>query len=100
MAAVDYFLEIDGIKGESHDHKKKDWIDLESWSWGETQTGSHAGGGGAGVEPRHPAVEGLLPALLVECQNESDRVGLFVQLLHPGGAVAVNGEIPQQIRFL
>lgn len=49
MAAVDYFLEIDGIKGESHDHKKKDWIDLESWSWGETQTGSHAGGGGGGA---------------------------------------------------
>lgn len=46
--AVDYFLEVEGIKGESQDDKHKDWIDLESWSWGETQTGSHAGGGGGG----------------------------------------------------
>lgn len=49
MAAVDYFLEIDGIKGESTDDKHKEWIDLESWSWGETQSGSHAAGGGGGA---------------------------------------------------
>jgi len=47
--AVDYFLKIDGIKGESHDSKHKDEIDLLSWSWGETQTGSHAFGGGGGA---------------------------------------------------
>ena len=50
MAAVDYFLKLDGIEGESHDSKHKNEIELESWSWGETQsgTGSHGGGGGAG----------------------------------------------------
>lgn len=50
MAAVDYFLKIDGIDGESYDSKHKGEIDLESWSWGETNSGSgHAGGGhGAG----------------------------------------------------
>ena len=47
--AVDYFLKIEGIKGESHDSKHKDEIDLLSWSWGETQTGSHAFGGGGGA---------------------------------------------------
>jgi type VI secretion system secreted protein Hcp len=47
--AVDYFLKIDGIKGESADDKHKDEIDLLSWSWGETQTGSHATGGGGGA---------------------------------------------------
>jgi len=46
--AVDYFLKIDGIQGESHDSKHKDEIDLLSFSWGETQTGTHAGGGGGG----------------------------------------------------
>jgi type VI secretion system secreted protein Hcp len=46
--AVDYFLKIDGIPGESHDDKHKDEIDLLSFSWGETQTGTSAGGGGAG----------------------------------------------------
>jgi type VI secretion system secreted protein Hcp len=48
--AVDYFLKIDGIKGESQDAKHKGEIDVLSWSWGATNTGSmaHAGGGGAG----------------------------------------------------
>jgi type VI secretion system secreted protein Hcp len=47
MAAVDYFLKFDGIKGESADAKHKDEIDVESWSWGETHAG-HAGAGGGG----------------------------------------------------
>src|SRR5712691_6522879 len=49
MAAVDFFLKIDGIKGESQDHKHKEEIDLESFSWGETQQGAHAAGGGGGA---------------------------------------------------
>lgn len=49
MAAVDYFLKIDGIDGESADSKHKNDIDIESWSWGETQSGSFAGGGGGGA---------------------------------------------------
>jgi len=47
--AVDYFLKIDGIPGESEDAKHKNEIYLESWSWGETNSGSHAGGGGGGA---------------------------------------------------
>jgi type VI secretion system secreted protein Hcp len=46
--AVDYFLKIKGIEGESKDHKHANEIDLLSFSWGETQTGTHAGGGGGG----------------------------------------------------
>lgn len=49
MAAVDYFLKIDGIPGESTDDKHKAEIDLMSWSWGETQSGSSAYGGGGGA---------------------------------------------------
>jgi type VI secretion system secreted protein Hcp len=49
MAAVDYFLKIDGIEGESQDGKHKGEIDLESWSWGATQSGTSAGGGGGGA---------------------------------------------------
>jgi hypothetical protein len=44
--AVDYFLKIDGIDGESADSKHKDEIDVDSWSWGASQTGVGAGGGG------------------------------------------------------
>ena len=48
MAAVDYFLKIDGIDGESQDSQHKGEIDVESFSWGAAQTGSFATGGGAG----------------------------------------------------
>ncbi len=47
--AVDYFLKIDGIDGESVDAKHKNEIDVESWSWGESQSGTHVGGGGGGA---------------------------------------------------
>jgi len=46
MAAVDYFLKIDGIPGESTDSKHKGEIDLESWSWSEVNSGTHATGTG------------------------------------------------------
>lgn len=49
MAATDYYLKIDGIEGESHDDKHKGEIDLESWSWGCTQSGTSSGGGGGGA---------------------------------------------------
>jgi type VI secretion system secreted protein Hcp len=47
--AFDAFLKIDGIKGESTDDKHKDEIEIESFSWGATQTGTMAFGGGAGA---------------------------------------------------
>src|SRR2546421_10598105 len=49
MAAVDYFLKLKDIKGESTDDKHKDEIDVLSWSWSETNSGSHATGGGGGA---------------------------------------------------
>jgi type VI secretion system secreted protein Hcp len=49
MAAVDYFLKIDGIEGQSTDDRHKNEIDIESFSWGETQSGTFAVGGGGGA---------------------------------------------------
>jgi type VI secretion system secreted protein Hcp len=49
VATADYFLKIDGIPGESQDAKHKGAIDLESFSWGETNSGSAGGGGGGGA---------------------------------------------------
>lgn len=46
--ASDYLLEIDGIKGESSDSKHKGTIEIDSFSWGATNSGSHASGGGGG----------------------------------------------------
>jgi type VI secretion system secreted protein Hcp len=47
--AVDYFLKIEGIDGESTDGKHGGEIDVESWSWGATNSGTSAGGGGGGA---------------------------------------------------
>src|SRR6478609_11078442 len=47
---ADMFIKIDDIKGESTDDKHKDEIEVLSWNWGATQSGTmHQGtGGGAG----------------------------------------------------
>jgi type VI secretion system secreted protein Hcp len=45
--AIDYFLRIDGVPGESLDAKHKGEIDVEAWSWGEAHP-VPPGGGGAG----------------------------------------------------
>jgi type VI secretion system secreted protein Hcp len=45
--AVDMFLKIEGIKGESKDSKHKGEIDVLAWSWGLSNSGTfHTGGGG------------------------------------------------------
>jgi type VI secretion system secreted protein Hcp len=38
--AVDMFIKIDDLKGDSVDHKHKDAIRVLSWSWGMSQSGS------------------------------------------------------------
>lgn len=47
--AVDYFLKIDGIEGESQDEKHKNEIQLMSWSWGASNVSSVSGTGGSGA---------------------------------------------------
>lgn len=49
--AIDYFLKIDSIPGESLDAKHKGEIDVQAWSWGETNPAppsAPGSGGGAG----------------------------------------------------
>src|SRR5579863_2059580 len=47
--AVDYFLKLDGIQGESADDQHKNEIQIMSWSWGASQVSSVAGTGGSGA---------------------------------------------------
>lgn len=54
--AFDYFLKLEGVDGESTDDKHKDWIEIDSFSWGLGQIigedglrpAAGAGGGGGG----------------------------------------------------
>lgn len=47
--AVDMFLKIDGIEGECPDSKHKASLEIQSFSFGATQTGSFGSGGGGGA---------------------------------------------------
>ena len=47
--AVDMFLKLDDIKGESRDSKHKDEVDVLAWSGGMSQSGTTLGGGGGGA---------------------------------------------------
>ena len=47
--AVDMFLKIDGIQGESRDSKHKGEIEILSFSWGVSNSGGQVGGGGGGA---------------------------------------------------
>lgn len=47
--AVDIFLKLDGIKGESGDSKHKDEIHIEAFDLSGSQQGAHGTGGGGGA---------------------------------------------------
>jgi type VI secretion system secreted protein Hcp len=47
--AIDMFLKIDNINGESIDRAHKNWVDVLAWSWGMSNSGSTHVGGGAGA---------------------------------------------------
>lgn len=43
---ADMFLKLDGVDGESTDAKHKGEIEIQSFSWGLSQTAAQGGGGG------------------------------------------------------
>jgi type VI secretion system secreted protein Hcp len=47
--AVDMFLRVGDIKGESRDKTHKEKIDILAWSWGVSNSGTAHVGGGAGA---------------------------------------------------
>jgi type VI secretion system secreted protein Hcp len=74
--AVNYFLRIDGIPGESTDDKHKGEIPVLAFSWGEAQSAPPAsgGGGGAGKVSMGPLNVSALtskasPPLLLACAS-------------------------------
>jgi len=74
--AVDIFLKLNGIDGESKDSKHPKEIELLSWSWGVSQTGSVDFGSGAGsgkasfqdLQVSHP-MDAASPNLALFCAS-------------------------------
>ena len=74
MAQEDYFLKIDGIKGESQDDKHKDEIHCRSFSFGVTNAGTGgsnlgSGGGSANMQDMHftKTIDKSSPNLFMAC---------------------------------
>lgn len=47
--AYDAFLKLDDVNGEVQDSQYAGWIEIDSFSWGASQTGTSASGGGGGA---------------------------------------------------
>ncbi len=47
--AVDMFIKVEGVTGESKDEAHADEIDVLAWSWGMSNSGTAHHGGGAGA---------------------------------------------------
>ena len=76
--SVDMFLKIEGVKGESQDDSHKGEIDVLSWNWGMTQSGTThmgAGGGSGKVSVQDLSitkyVDSASPAIMQKCCNGS-----------------------------
>lgn len=74
--AMDIFIKIGDLKGESIDDKHKDEIQVLAWSWGMSQSGTtHAGpGGGAGKASFQDLsithyIDKSSPNLMMACAN-------------------------------
>jgi len=49
IMAIDMFLKVDGVTGESKDSNHNGWTDITSFTWGSSQPGNMAVGGGGGA---------------------------------------------------
>lgn len=74
--AVDMFIKIGDIKGESKDKSHKEEIDVLAWSWGISNSGSAHVGGGAGAGKANVQdvsftkwTDSSTPKLLLACCN-------------------------------
>lgn len=91
--AVDMFLKLDGVDGESADHKHKGEIQIESFSFGVAQTGTSGfgGGGGAGKASWHDLqinkrADKSSPILMLKCATgEHIKQGLLTCRKAGGG---------------
>jgi len=91
MAQEDYFLKIDGIKGESQDDKHKDEIHVSSFSFGVTNSGTGgsnlgSGGGRSNIQDMHftKTVDASSPNLFIACATGKHHAKAWVYLRRAG----------------
>jgi len=92
VAQTDYFLKVDGVTGESGDDKHKGEIDIESFSWGATNSGTAGHGGGMGggkVAPQDlqivKKIDKSSPVLMIACSTGQHFKTAILTVRKPGG---------------
>jgi type VI secretion system secreted protein Hcp len=90
--ATDFLLEIDGIKGESGDGKLKDCIEIDSFDWACSNSGTHSSGGGGGTGKVsftdirfNTAANKSSPLLLLFCASGKDIKKAVLHVRKQGG---------------
>ena len=79
--AVDMFVKIGDLEGESKDKDHEKEIDVLSWSWGASQSGTfhYGGGGGAGQRPNHRGA-----GIRQECLPQARQLAVSIHQSGPG----------------
>jgi type VI secretion system secreted protein Hcp len=91
-AAADMFLKIEGVDGESTNAAHKNWIEIQSWSWGVSQMGGGGGGGGGLATGRLTGhvtlikrIDKASPLLFKRCSDGTVMPLVTVELARLGG---------------
>jgi type VI secretion system secreted protein Hcp len=86
MAQTDYLLYIDGVQGETKQEGYANYIDIESWSFGGTNSGSFDVGGGGG------SGKVSMQDFHYVCKNGKSTAQVFLKMVtkaHPANAKLV-----------
>jgi type VI secretion system secreted protein Hcp len=94
--AVDMFLKLNGVAGESKDKIHTNEVDVLSWTWGMSNSGSAHVGGGAGSGKvslqdvtLSKYVDSSSPKLMLACCNGTHYPSALLTVRKAGGAAAV-----------
>jgi type VI secretion system secreted protein Hcp len=94
--AVDMFFKLNGVTGESKDKVHSKEIDVLSWYWGMTNSGTAHVGGGAGSGKVNVQdvtlskfVDSSSPKLMLACCNGTHYPSALLTIRKAGGAAAV-----------
>ncbi|WP_333903962.1 type VI secretion system tube protein Hcp [Achromobacter insolitus] len=85
-------MKIDGANGESKDANHKDWTDIVSFSWGATQPGNLASGGGLGAGKASfndlhvvARIDKAAPAVMKHCASGKHLSKIELSMCKAGG---------------
>ena len=98
------FLKITGVPGESQDDKHKDWIMIESFSWGVARTSSVPGGAGGRVAVNDMTItkeiDRASPKLAESCVKGSNFSEVTLETKRVGGEPGYEIYVMKNVRIV